>query len=71
MKLNDSSIMPFGQFKGYEMAAVPCQYLKWFYDTFSKQSVFTEPVKAVLDYASDDIDNIKQVVELDMLERVR
>ena len=32
MKLNDNSLMPFGQHKGKKMIDVPAPYLLWIYE---------------------------------------
>ncbi len=32
MKLTDKSLMPYGKYKGVEMANVPADYLLWLYD---------------------------------------
>jgi uncharacterized protein (DUF3820 family) len=31
--LKDDSMMPFGQYRGRQMADVPAEYLFWLYDT--------------------------------------
>jgi len=32
VSLNDDSLMPWGKYKGYNMANVPASYLLWLYD---------------------------------------
>jgi hypothetical protein len=50
--LTDTSKMPFGRYKGIEMANVPSVYLMWFYENADRNNLNTEN-KAVLEYIKD------------------
>lgn len=50
--MNDSSIMPFGKYKGKEMANIPPDYLLWLYEN---SNCYGE----VKQYIKDNLDVIK------------
>lgn len=50
--LSDESLMPFGQYKGKEMANVPASYLIWIYDN-------NKCTPEVANYIEDNMDALK------------
>jgi len=59
MKLTDKSIMPFGKYKGAELANVPASYLLWIYENYDLQ-------QNLKDYIEDNW----QQIELELHTRV-
>lgn len=53
--MEDTDLMPFGLYKGKEMANVPASYLKWVKDTVKKNDL----TKPVLKYIKDNWDSIE------------
>ncbi|MDR1223260.1 MAG: DUF3820 family protein [Tannerella sp.] len=58
MKLTDSSLMPFGRYKGEKMANVPARYLMWLYDN----KKCNDDVKG---YIEDNMDVLKAEIKCD------
>jgi uncharacterized protein (DUF3820 family) len=54
--LNDNSLMPFGKYKGTEMANVPASYLIWIYEN-NKCSL------EVIKYVRDNLDVLTEEVK--------
>ncbi|NDV94841.1 hypothetical protein D0T84_07905 [Dysgonomonas sp. 521] len=50
--LSDESLMPFGKYKGKEMANVPASYLIWIYDN-------NKCTPDVANYIEDNMDALK------------
>ena len=55
MILEDSSIMPWGKYKGKEMGNIPADYLLWLYDNEKCSG-------DVKDYIEDNLSVLKQEV---------
>lgn len=55
-KLTDESLMPFGPYRGRQMANVPAQYLFWLYD-------HGKCFGAVKDYIFDNLEVIKSQIK--------
>jgi uncharacterized protein (DUF3820 family) len=53
--LNDESPMPWGKYKGIEMANVPADYLLWLYDNGNCNG-------GVKDYIRDNLKGLRQEV---------
>jgi uncharacterized protein (DUF3820 family) len=56
MPLTDESLMPFGQYKGKQMADVPASYLMYLYDSKIKPG-------DVRDYIVDNLEVLKEQVK--------
>lgn len=54
--LSDESLMPFGQYKGKEMANVPASYLIWIYDN-------NKCTPDVANYIEDNMDALKAEIK--------
>jgi len=55
MKLTDSSLMPWGKFKGDKMINVPASYLLWLYDSGKCSNDVKEYIKDNLDVLKKEI----------------
>lgn len=56
MTLTDTDKMPFGRFKGEDMANVPDDYLKWFWEQNEakyKANKLTGSFREVMEYIED------------------
>lgn len=60
--LNDSSIMPFGKFKGKPMSDVPVSYLHWLWNNGKKE----DKQCAVADYIRRNL-NALQIENRDLI----
>ena len=64
MVLTDESIMPFGKYKGKEMANVPASYLLWIYDEWTlpnpRFGFVHQEVKA---YIEENLDVLRKEVK--------
>lgn len=45
IRLDDSSLMPFGKYKGYKLANVPASYLLWAYENVQLHENLKEYIK--------------------------
>jgi uncharacterized protein (DUF3820 family) len=45
VRVDDSSLMPFGKYKGYKLANVPAEYLLYIYDNFQLHDNLKEYIK--------------------------
>ena len=61
--LTDESPMPFGMYRGKEMANVPPEYLMWVKDTI-KPTRTNKDAKLVLKYIDKNLDAIELEVKL-------
>jgi uncharacterized protein (DUF3820 family) len=55
-KLTDTSLMPFGKFKGLQMQDVPAKYLLWLGKGLIQEGGIRGGKKAVLNYIEDNMD---------------
>lgn len=51
-KLTDSSLMPFGKYKGDKLIDIPASYLLWLYEN--------DKAGAIKSYIEENLDAIKQ-----------
>ena len=68
--LTDTSPMPFGQYKGTEMANVPDTYLKYLYSSYKNQ-VVSQQMRDVISYIEENIDAINLNIAEDERKRAR
>jgi len=59
MILLDESPMPFGKYKGTEMANVPAWYLIWLWEKQGTTKPFGEKAEAVQAYILDNLDVLR------------
>lgn len=57
--MEDTSLMPFGKYKGVKMANVPPDYLLWLYDNSKVYGDVKEYIKDNLDVLKAEIRNRK------------
>jgi len=65
MTLTDESPMPFGKYKGTEMANVPADYLMWLYNQRPGMKPFGREAQAVRDYTMENMDALKKEMKND------
>lgn len=61
--LEDDSRMPFGKYKGTQMANVPASYLLWLWEKQGSTKPFGEASQAVQRYILDNLEALRMEVK--------
>ena len=67
--LTNESLMPFGKHMGKEMISVPCRYLLFIYDQYSKDEDIGLEMKEVLNFIKNDMEGIERGANIERNSR--